>query len=720
MRQRCRNFEGLSWQLYVDAIPTHVGLRTSFLKRMNRFALNTAESSHQWEDFPLSQPGSSAMIYYKCAFFTWISVVALLLPALGAELPRGLVIQKKTWQSDKFASATEFFMKEEFPQIINFVTQPGAKPSLVLRADIIQVVDYLEFNNRIFSTEADRIVLDQTILSYEAISSQYPQAAAFLNPKILLLREWTAALVAGDVILRGKTVSRHELNAQRTSSVSSAPTAIPALEYDGLTMRQVRVTAVRGDRISVIHDGGVASLALSSVSPAQLELLKASAPALFDQQSFAGTSSPTQPPPDRGPGLIEVSADGVGETADEALRDALREAVWSTVGAFLSAEQIVRNEELISDQVVAYSDAFVQGYDRVSEKRENGLYHISIKARVVRAKMAQHLSKSGLKGHSELQGENMFAEAVTRLDKTAAAKDLLGKLFQGFPQSVSRATLLGKPAIIAQTETTATLRLRVRVGIDSSAYTAWHQKAADVFKQICSSAKPFQFPRVQVKYPDHLRKAFINTLYGDEPPTANDDDEIARFNPRLDGLIPILGARNLGLERLRVGMTVCLSKTFDDFRGDAYTLGEDEYSAITAALKPQNNERSAWRCLEQIEVNFKNENDDIVRQETLDLSKRELQYGSSWLAPYGMMQHNGDTQVISGTAFGRHEERLMLVQPAFILSDARYWLVPANISENSHSAYVATSGVAFDFTLELPLSDLRQFHHVDLQWKDSE
>ena len=60
--------------------------------------------------------------------------------------------------------------------------------------------------------------------------------------------------------------------------------------------------------------------------------------------------------------LQEVVAEGVGTTADEAIKDAFRNAVRQVVGAVVDAETLVKNDELIDDKVLTYSDGFIKGY----------------------------------------------------------------------------------------------------------------------------------------------------------------------------------------------------------------------------------------------------------------------------------------------------------------------------------------------------------------------
>ena len=71
--------------------------------------------------------------------------------------------------------------------------------------------------------------------------------------------------------------------------------------------------------------------------------------------------------PARDAPTVKIVAEGAGTTADEALKDAFRNAVRQVVGAVLDAETLVKIDEIISDQVLTYSDGFVKTYEEISK-----------------------------------------------------------------------------------------------------------------------------------------------------------------------------------------------------------------------------------------------------------------------------------------------------------------------------------------------------------------
>ena len=91
-------------------------------------------------------------------------------------------------------------------------------------------------------------------------------------------------------------------------------------------------------------------------------------------------------------------------------------------GEFVDAESIAQNGELIKDEVLTYSDGFVESKKILSgpEKDEDlGFYVVSMEAVVVSKKLVERLKDSKI-SLSKMSGENMWA---TSISKIAGAKD---------------------------------------------------------------------------------------------------------------------------------------------------------------------------------------------------------------------------------------------------------------------------------------------------------
>ena len=92
-----------------------------------------------------------------------------------------------------------------------------------------------------------------------------------------------------------------------------------------------------------------------------------------------------------------VDAKGAGATREDALNDALRNAVGMVAGVQLQAETQVENLELVSDAIQTRVNGYIAGYDVTSEKNDAGLLTLGVKARVSTAPLkadAQYLARA--------------------------------------------------------------------------------------------------------------------------------------------------------------------------------------------------------------------------------------------------------------------------------------------------------------------------------------
>ncbi len=59
-----------------------------------------------------------------------------------------------------------------------------------------------------------------------------------------------------------------------------------------------------------------------------------------------------------------VVAEGVGLTVDDARKDAFRSAVRQVVGAMIDAETLVKNDQIVADEVLTFSAGMVKGFKK--------------------------------------------------------------------------------------------------------------------------------------------------------------------------------------------------------------------------------------------------------------------------------------------------------------------------------------------------------------------
>jgi len=99
---------------------------------------------------------------------------------------------------------------------------------------------------------------------------------------------------------------------------------------------------------------------------------------------------------------VEVIAEGVSSSVDyamardEAIEDALRNAVEQAVGALLDSETILQNEDLLSDRIYTHSRGYIERYSIIREGNRGGLYRVSIRALVSKGAIKDNLVAMGI------------------------------------------------------------------------------------------------------------------------------------------------------------------------------------------------------------------------------------------------------------------------------------------------------------------------------------
>ena len=122
-------------------------------------------------------------------------------------------------------------------------------------------------------------------------------------------------------------------------------------------------------------------------------------------------------------------ARGIGCSTDAALKDALNQAVQQVVGSMVSSEAFMKNDELIKEQVLTYSDGFVQKYEVLKPAKINsgGLVEITIKAFVTQKKLQKRLETVNVLKVKVEGVQNIWAQLETEKFRKENAETLLIK-----------------------------------------------------------------------------------------------------------------------------------------------------------------------------------------------------------------------------------------------------------------------------------------------------
>ncbi|MEI8376080.1 MAG: SHD1 domain-containing protein [Planctomycetota bacterium] len=185
-----------------------------------------------------------------------------------------------------------------------------------------------------------------------------------------------------------------------------------------------------------------------------------------------------------------VFAEGVGSTKEEALKDAFRAAVRQVVGEAVDAETIVKNEELVRDQVLTYSDGFIPEHKVTSEKRDNGLFRVGILAKVQRRSVIMKLKAANVTAKS-FDGQSVYGSIVTEIAAEKDAAALVAKALEDFPGNYVEASVVGPPKTLAKSDSEVTLAFNVEFVPSIDAYNAFATRFCRTLRGISKSSGEF-------------------------------------------------------------------------------------------------------------------------------------------------------------------------------------------------------------------------------------
>lgn len=101
-----------------------------------------------------------------------------------------------------------------------------------------------------------------------------------------------------------------------------------------------------------------------------------------------------------------VTSDGA--TKDEAIKNALRNAIEQTYGVFVSANTDILNDEVVSDEIATIASGNIKSYKELSSSQSNGKTIVTLEAVVSIGKLISYAKSKG--AEVEFDGASMYAD----------------------------------------------------------------------------------------------------------------------------------------------------------------------------------------------------------------------------------------------------------------------------------------------------------------------
>ena len=189
------------------------------------------------------------------------------------------------------------------------------------------------------------------------------------------------------------------------------------------------------------------------------------------------------------PDTISVVVSGTGSDADSAMKQALSNAVNDAVGTIVDAETVVKNDQIIRDQILTAANGLVTHAEQIGVPHvSGGLTTVRIKAVVQRKDLTNRLQQANIITRQvdiqkELRGEASKADAVK----------LTAKVFHDFPGCVLKAEAVGDPTIVSEGADAPKAIVQVRFSIDKAKYTKWVEDSLPVLIAIATRTESGTF-----------------------------------------------------------------------------------------------------------------------------------------------------------------------------------------------------------------------------------
>jgi hypothetical protein len=183
------------------------------------------------------------------------------------------------------------------------------------------------------------------------------------------------------------------------------------------------------------------------------------------------------------PDVSIVIVEGIGISSDEALRDAFRQAVRQVVGMLVDAQTQVANDKLIEDRILTYSNGYVKTYRMVGVTQSGGLYRCKISAMVIRKAVQEKLQIERIV-EGKVDGNSLFAEALTKKQTQTDAKAIISSSFDDFPINLLKAEQVGEPTIDVLPDGKTAATAIVKVAIDRSAYESFSKRLIEILDKV--------------------------------------------------------------------------------------------------------------------------------------------------------------------------------------------------------------------------------------------
>lgn len=127
-----------------------------------------------------------------------------------------------------------------------------------------------------------------------------------------------------------------------------------------------------------------------------------------------------------------LQVEGHGATIDQARQNGFRTAIEQAVGQVIVSDQEVQGDKLTKDFIGGYSAGYVDDYEILETRQDNGQIILKMNVAVASSKIAQRMMSSGNRSLI-VEGQRLQAQIDTQLDQRDRGDQLVAEVLNSYP-----------------------------------------------------------------------------------------------------------------------------------------------------------------------------------------------------------------------------------------------------------------------------------------------
>ena len=183
-----------------------------------------------------------------------------------------------------------------------------------------------------------------------------------------------------------------------------------------------------------------------------------------------------------------VVVEGVGDSSENAVKDAQRNAVNQVVGVLIDSKVMVKNDKLIEDKILTLSNGFVKTSKVISQNKSGKLFKVKIEAVVEVTGIENILKKEKLIATGKTDGGGLLEENERKEEVIKNGAKMLREKMKGFPMNVLDIQLNEKATKILKNESgTSTVQYEISVKPNLDKYKIFSKQLVQILEKIKDS-----------------------------------------------------------------------------------------------------------------------------------------------------------------------------------------------------------------------------------------